>query len=119
MRCLPNTQRGNMTKTMKGLPALAFLACLLAPVPASAHSALCSCFDNGDGTVTCEGGFSDGSSAAGVRVFVRDAADATVARGKMDANGEFTFDKPQGDYTVIFDAGPGHQVEINGNAIVE
>ena len=104
---------------MKRLPALALLACLLAPMPASAHSALCSCFDNGDGTVTCEGGFSDGSSAAGVRVFVRDAADETVARGKMDANGEFSFDKPRGDYTVIFDAGPGHQVEIESDSIVE
>ena len=108
-----------MTKTLKRLPALALLVCVLAPVSASGHSALCSCFDNGDGTVTCEGGFSDGSSAAGVRIFVRDASDAAVARGKMDANSEFTFDKPQGHYTVIFDAGPGHQVEINGNAIVE
>ena len=32
---------------------------------ALAHSAVCSCFDNGDDTITCEGGFSDGSSAAG------------------------------------------------------
>ncbi|WP_250645535.1 hypothetical protein [Salidesulfovibrio onnuriiensis] len=108
-----------MIKTMKMLPVLALLACLLVPVSASAHSALCSCLDNGDGTVTCEGGFSDGSSAKGVRVFVRDASDTTVARGKMNEDSEFTFDKPEGDYTVIFDAGPGHQVEVKSSDIVE
>lgn len=107
---------------MKKLRNVLFLAmaCLLATTGAAyAHAALCDCFDNGDGTVTCEGGFSDGSSAEGVRIFVRDAMDATVARGKMDQNSEFTFEKPDGDYTVIFDAGPGHQAEISGSSIVE
>jgi hypothetical protein len=37
---------------------------------ALAHTPLCSCYDNGDGTVTCEGGFSDGSSASGVQMRV-------------------------------------------------
>ena len=32
-----------------------------------AHTAIMSCFDNGDDTITCEGGFSDGSSASGVK----------------------------------------------------
>ncbi|MCA1984959.1 MAG: hypothetical protein LDL27_00615 [Desulfovibrio sp.] len=92
-------------------------AVLLAPAMACGHAALCTCFDNGNGTVTCEGGYSDGASAAGVRMFVRDAADTTVVRGVMDAQSSFTFDKPEGDYTVIFDAGPGHQVEIPGRSI--
>lgn len=110
-------------KKRSRLPAV-FLAALiavslLAPASALAHGALCSCLDNGDNTVTCEGGFSDGSSAAGVRVFVRDSDDATVARGKMNDSSEFTFDKPNGAYTVIFDAGPGHQVEIDSRDIVE
>lgn len=108
-----------MSIKFKILPMLALLACLLAPSAALAHSALCSCFDNGDGTITCEGGFSDGSSASGVRIFVRDETDTTVARGKMNEDSEFTFDKPAGDYKVIFDAGPGHQVEIKGDSIVE
>ncbi|MBU4378796.1 MAG: hypothetical protein KUA35_03965 [Pseudodesulfovibrio sp.] len=98
----------------------AFIAVsVLVPASALAHAAICSCLDNGDNTVTCEGSFSDGSSAAGVRVFVRDSDDATVARGKMDDNSEFTFDKPKDAYTVIFDAGPGHQVEIDSRDIVE
>jgi len=108
-----------MTKTMKLFSVLALFACLCVPVSASAHSALCSCLDNGDGTITCEGGFSDGSSAKGVRMFVRDANDKTVARGKMNEDSEFTFNKPQGPYLVIFDAGPGHQVEIKSSDIVE
>ena len=37
---------------------------------ALAHTPLCSCYDNGDCTVTCEGGFSDGSPAAGVQMRV-------------------------------------------------
>jgi len=101
------------------LPAMLLAASLLVPASAMAHAAICNCFDNGDNTVTCEGGFSDGSSAAGVRVFVRDAGDATVARGVMNDDSEFTFDKPAGAYTVLFDAGPGHQVEIQGRDIVQ
>ena len=108
---------------MKKILATALLgwttACALLPASVFAHAAICTCFDNGNGTVTCEGGYSDGASAAGVRVFVRDASDATVIRGKMDAQSTFSFEKPQGDYTVIFDAGPGHQVEIPGHSIVE
>lgn len=97
----------------------ALLLTLLAPSTGLAHSALCSCFDNGDGTISCEGGFSDGSTAAGVRMFVRDVTDTTIARGKIDENGEFTFEKPESEYTVIFDAGPGHQVEVHSSDIKE
>ena len=43
---------------------------LLAAV-AYAHNAICDCFDNGDNTITCEGGFSDGGKAVGVPVRVR------------------------------------------------
>ena len=108
-----------MTTVMKWLLVPALAAVGLMPAPVLAHSALCSCYDNGDKKITCEGGFSDGSSAAGVRVFVRNDRDETVARGEMNANSEFTFDKPDGAYRVIFDAGPGHQIEIESSAILE
>ena len=84
-----------------------------------AHTPLCSCYDNGDGTITCEGGFSDGSSAAGVEMRVLDAAGKVVIKGKMDEDSEFTCKKPNGPYKVQFDAGPGHLVEIDGKDIVE
>lgn len=95
------------------------LAMLALSATAFAHSPLCDCFDNGDGTVTCEGGFSDGSSASGVKMYVKDGAGKVIQEGKMNADSEFTFDKPSDAYMVIFDAGEGHSVEINGADIVE
>jgi hypothetical protein len=86
---------------------------------AFAHTPLCSCFDNGDGTITCEGGFSDGSSAAGVSMTVQDKDGMAVTKGRMNEDSEFTFKKPEGDYTVVFDAGPGHVVEVPGSEITE
>ena len=47
-----------------------------------AHTPLCSCYDNGDGTVTCEGGFSDGSSAAGVQMRVEKDSGGVLIKGE-------------------------------------
>lgn len=84
-----------------------------------AHSAVCSCFDNGDNTVTCEGGFSDGSSAAGVSIRVFDSRDKVLVEGKMDGKGTFKFPKPDADYHVIFDAGQSHVITIDSGDITE
>ncbi len=103
-------------RTLMHIPAA---LALLLPTVASAHSALCSCYDNGDATITCEGGFSDGSSASGVRMFIRKSDNTTLIRGKIDENGEFTFTRPTEEFKVVFDAGPGHQVIIPGEQISE
>ena len=87
--------------------------------PAAAHTPLCSCYDNGDGTITCEGGFSDGSSASGVRMRVENGSKNVLIEGKMNEDSEYTFDKPQENYHVVFDAGEGHVIEIDGSEIVE
>ena len=92
---------------------------LFLPGQALAHTPLCSCYDNGDGTITCEGGFSDGSSAAGVEMRVVDSDGKVLLKGKMDEDSEFTCEKPDGPYKVLFDAGPGHLVEVDGEDIVE
>lgn len=92
---------------------------LFAAGPALAHTPLCSCYDNGDGTITCEGGFSDGSAAAGVAIRVVDAAGKVLIQGKMNEDSEFTCEKPAGSFTIQFDAGPGHLVEVRGDDIVE
>lgn len=84
-----------------------------------AHTPLCSCYDGGDGIVICEGGFSDGSSAAGVDIRVVDKDGHVLEEGKMDDFSEFIFDKPEGCYEVIFDAGPGHEVKMDSNTIAE
>ena len=83
-----------------------------------AHTAIMSCFDNGDGTITCEGGFSDGSSASGVKFRVEQGGKA-VFESKMSEDSEVTFKKPNGDYTAVFDAGEGHAVHIKGSDITE
>ena len=107
-----------MRKTTAVIAAVFALVVFFAP-GAFAHTPLCSCYDNGDGTVTCEGGFSDGSSAAGVEMRVLDSANKVVIKDKMDEDSEFTFKKPEGDYKVEFDAGPGHLVEVQGSEITE
>lgn len=95
---------------------------------AKAHTPLLSVEDNEDGTIWLEGGFSDGSSGAGVKILVVEdkayqgpKAGKKLYKGKlilketkMDKNGELTLDKPEGPYLIILDAGPGHVVEKKG-----
>jgi hypothetical protein len=95
------------------------LTAALLVVPVSAHSPICDCFDNGDGSVTCEGGFSDGASAEGVDINVFASSGKMLVDGAMSASSEFTFDMPDVDYRVVFDAGDGHTVEIDGRDIEE
>ncbi len=100
----------------------ALAASLIIPSMASvamAHSPIFDCFDNGDGTVTCQGGFSDGSSASGVKVHLHDAAGNVVETLTLDANSEITIDKPADAYALELDAGEGHSIVIDGANIVE
>lgn len=82
------------------------------------HTAIMSCFDNGDGSVTCEGGFSDGGSASGVKFKVEQNG-KVIFESKMSKDSEVTFTKPSGEYTAIFDAGEGHNVRIKSSDITE
>jgi hypothetical protein len=108
-----------MYKRCLALTGALVLGLLLVSGPALAHTPLCSCYDNGDGTITCEGGFSDGSSASGVQMRVEKSGGGVLLKGKMDEDSEFTFDKPGDPYKVVFDAGEGHVIEIDGKEIVE
>ncbi len=101
----------------KMLIAVLFSVCIA--TVALAHTPLCSCFDNGDETITCEGGFSDGSSASGVEMRIETPKGEVLLKGKMSEDSEFTFDKPKGDYVVMFDAGEGHKIKVPGKEIVE
>ncbi len=90
---------------------------LLFAAAAFAHTPICSCYDNGDGTITCEGGFSDGSSAAGVKIEVKDKDGKVLISGEMNESSEFVFEKPKTEYEVVFDAGPGHVITTSGEDI--
>ena len=80
--------------------------------PAVSHSPICNCYDNGDDTITCEGGFSDGASAAGVSIRIVDDRDRVLLDGVMDEDSTYTFDRPSEEFHVIFDAGQSHLVTI-------
>ncbi len=97
----------------------AAMALLAFPALSAAHTPLFSCFDNADGTIYCEGGFSDGSTAAGVPIIVKDAAGEVILAGELSRNSDIEFDKPEVDYVVVFDGGEGHVVEIPGSQIFE
>lgn len=94
------------------------LASVLAVNTLLGHTAIMSCFDNGDDTITCEGGFSDGSSASGVKFHILEGGKKTFAI-KMNEDSEVTFNKPKGTYEAVFDAGEGHAVHIKGSDITE
>ena len=84
---------------------------------ASAHSPLFDCFDNGDGTVTCEGAFSDGASASGVGIRVELASGRILMQSVMDEASSYTFDMPDEEYSVYFEAGEGHEIVLFGDDI--
>lgn len=106
-------------KKLKWMTIAGFVWVLSTGSLAFGHTPLCSCYEIGGGTVICEGGFSDGSSAAGIEIRVEDKDGKELKSGKMDDFSEFEFQRPDVPYTVIFDAGPGHEVKIKGEDIQE
>lgn len=97
----------------------AVLGSIVFNAAAHAHSPVLSCFDNEDGSITCEGGFSDGASAEGVALRVLDARNKVLIDGKMDKTGAYKFKKPAVAYRVVFDAGDNHKVTIDGADITK
>ena len=93
------------------------LSLLLATLPALAHTPLFDCYDNGDDTITCEGGFTDGASAEGVDIRVVDAQGKVLQQGILDAAGSITFRRPAGDFSVVFSAGSEHSITVLGDEI--
>ena len=90
----------------------------LVSLPAFAHTALMSCIDNGDGSVTCEAGFSDGSSASGVEFKVLQNG-KVIIEGKFDKDSMYIFKKPEGEYKARMFAGEGHEVIIDSKDIAK
>ncbi|WP_232300552.1 hypothetical protein [Desulfonatronovibrio magnus] len=87
---------------------------------ARAHSPLLMCYDEGDGTILCEGGWSDGSCASCTPIYVIDQeSGGMLACGMLDRAGFFEFDKPGGDFVVLFDGGEGHTLELLSSEVVE
>lgn len=91
----------------------------LITISAFAHTPIMSCFDEGDDTITCEGGFSDGSSAGGVKFRVVSSDKKVILDSKLNTESEINFKKPDVEFTAVFDAGPQHEVYIQSKEISE
>lgn len=106
----------NMFIKFKEIAALSgLLYCFSMPV--LAHTPLFDCFDNQDGTITCEAGFSDGASAEGVMVQVVNVQGKVLQQGRISSSNNITFQRPEEQYSVVFAAGEGHEIRVFGDDI--
>ncbi len=89
-------------------------ALLTASAGVLAHNPMAECKPAADKEqIQCTGGFSDGSGAAGVTMDVISYDEQILVPGKLDKDSKLTFKRPDGEFYVLFDAGPGHVVEID------
>jgi hypothetical protein len=89
---------------------------VVATTPAYAHYPFCTCEKHGE-MIRCKGGFSDGTGAEGVKLDVIGYDESVLIPGKFGKDSVVEFKPPAGDYYVLFDAGPGHVVEVDHNDI--
>jgi len=78
-----------------------------------AHNPMCECKQIDDQQIRCTGGFSDGSGAPGVTLDVVGYDESILVPGKLGSDSTVTFKRPDAEFYVLFDAGPGHVVEID------
>lgn len=105
----------NRTSALKAILMGTILLCLGGV--AHAHKPLLSVGDNQDGTIAIEAGFSDGSSAAGHKIILKDEkTDAVISEHRVGEDGTLQLKKPSVPYTVTLDAGEGHIVVKTGPA---
>lgn len=102
---------------------IALLVCFLVLGAALvfAHTPIFNCYWEADGSIYCEGGFSDGSSAGGVEIRVEDPNGKVLFKSKLNKVGELIIKKADlkgaKKFVVIFDAGPGHVAKVKSEDI--
>ncbi|HXG11188.1 MAG TPA: carboxypeptidase-like regulatory domain-containing protein [Gemmataceae bacterium] len=102
-----------MNKLLPAGALVAVLMALVSPRPALAHRLLAECRLRGD-QVEVEAFYDDDTPAGNARVAVLDAQKNTVAEGRTDAEGRWTFPAPAaGTYQVVVNAGAGHRAQIS------
>nr|WP_319494466.1 hypothetical protein [uncultured Desulfobacter sp.] len=90
------------------------IALVLVTGPVFGHTLFMNLTDNGDGTVSVEGMFSTGATAANLPLYLLDVNEKQISKIKLDENGEAEFNIPDQPYTVFLDGGPGHTVREDG-----
>jgi hypothetical protein len=93
--------------------AALLMLCSAFSAGALAHNPMCECKAVDAEQIKCTGGFSDGSGAPGVTLDVIGYDETILLPGKLGADSSLTFKKPAAEFYVLFDAGPGHVVEID------
>ena len=81
------------------------------------HNPICQCEPAASDEIVCTGGFSDGSGAPGVTLDVISYDEEVLVPGKLGEDSKISFKRPDGEFYVLFDAGPGHVVEIDHTEI--
>ncbi|MGH8812338.1 MAG: hypothetical protein ACREXO_10040 [Advenella sp.] len=96
-----------------------FFLAALATTSAWAHNPVASCKAVSTDKVLCKGGFSDGSAAPGVTLDVISYDEKVLLPGKLSQDSTLEFKKPEQEFYILFDAGPGHVVEIDQSEITQ
>lgn len=96
---------------IKMIKRFMFLGLFVLPNLALAHSPFFMCEYDGE-KITCEGGYSDGSSASGVKIKLLSDDGKVLEEKKLDKLSSVSFDKPKSDFYILFDGGTGHSVEV-------
>lgn len=112
MRLNATVERHPIRLCSSGRLLLAFTICSCSAI-AWAHNPLAECKAVDAQTIECIGRFSDGSAATGVTLDVLSYDDKLLMQGKLDSDSKLRFQRPDEDFYVLFDAGPGHVVEID------
>lgn len=90
-------------------PILTLATALLVGAPALAHAPIIACYDEGDDTIYCEAGYSDGASSEGQVVRVMSAEGRLLIESAFNAAGAFLFDRPDTPFFVEFVGDGTHQ----------
>ncbi len=101
-----------MTALLK--PTAVILAAMsLFAVSASAHPPFCVCKMIDATTVRCEGGFANGTGVPGVKLDVIRYDESVVLETTFGADSTVTFKRPDGEFYILFDAGPGNSFDVD------
>jgi len=96
---------------IKMIKRFMFLGLFVLPNLALAHSPFFMC-EYDDGKIFCEGGYSDGSRASGVKIKLLNNDGKVLEEKKLDELSSVSFMKPNEDFYILFDGGTGHSVEV-------
>ncbi|USD67110.1 hypothetical protein [Vibrio sp. SCSIO 43136] len=96
---------------MNKMSFVALFAAFLSPI-AVAHYPVMEC-SLSDTHIDCQTGFSDGSTAPKYKIELFDYDDNLIAREVTNEYSKARFERPEGEFYLVFDAGHEAPVEID------